>query len=105
MASATEDDYGTMFINAQQSIPIRTTLIEMGWPQGPTPIQVNNSTAVRIANKTLRQKKSKSMDMRFYCINGRINPGQFRVYWRSGPENLGDYHSKHQPPTHHRNVC
>ena len=44
------------------------------------------------------------MDMRFYWINGRIKQGQFHVFWRPDPENLGDYHSKHHPPEHHRAV-
>ena len=41
------------------------------------------------------------MDMKFYWINGRIKQWKFRVFWRPGPENLGDYHSKHHPPEHH----
>ena len=41
------------------------------------------------------------MDMLFYWINDRIEQGQLRVLWRPGPENLGDYHSKHHPPEHH----
>ena len=73
----------------------------MNHPQPPTPIQVDNSTAVGISNKTIRQRQSKAMDMRFYWITGRINQGQFRVYWRPGPTNRGDYHSKHYPPAHH----
>ena len=40
MASAAEAEYGTIFINSQTAVPIRTTLSEMGWPQGPTAIQV-----------------------------------------------------------------
>ena len=104
VASATKEEYGTIFINAQTAVPIRTTLYEMGWPQGPTAIQVDNPTSVGIATKEFCQKKSKSMDMRFYWINGRIEQGQFRVFWRPGPENLGDYHSKHNPPEHHRAV-
>ena len=39
--------------------------------------------------------------MLFYWINCRITQGQFLVFWRPGPENLGDYHSKHYPPAHH----
>ena len=42
------------------------------------------------------------MDMRFYLINNRIEQGQFHVFWRQGPEKLGDYHSKHLLPEHHR---
>ena len=41
MASAAKAEYGTIFINSQTAVPIRTTLSEMGWPQGPTDIQVD----------------------------------------------------------------
>ena len=101
MASAAEAKYGTILINTQTALPICTTLSEMGWKQGPTSIQVENSTALGIATKEFFQKNSKAMDMRFYWINDRIEQGQFRVFWRPGPENLGDYHSKHHPPEHH----
>ena len=76
----------------------------MVWKQGPTAIQVENSTAVGITTKEFLQNKSKAMDMRFYWINERTEQGQFRVFWRPGPENLGDYHSKHHPPEHHISV-
>ena len=104
MASEAEEDYGTIFINSQTAVHIRTTLSEMSWPQGPTAIQVENSTVVGILTKEFCQKKSKAMDMWFYWINDRIEQGQFFVFWRPGPENLGDYHSKHHPPEHHRAV-
>ena len=44
MASAAEAECGTIFIIAQTDVPIRTTLIEKGWKQGPADIQVDNST-------------------------------------------------------------
>ena len=65
MASAAEADYGTIFVNTQTAVPIRITLSEMGRPQGPTDIQVGNSTAVGITTKEFRKKDSKAMDMRF----------------------------------------
>ena len=68
MASAAEAEYGALFLNGKASIPIITTLIEMHHPQPPTPIQVDNSTAVGIANKSIKQKRSKAMDMRFNWI-------------------------------------
>ena len=44
------------------------------------------------------------MDMRFYWIQDRIKQQQFRVHWKPGKENRGDYHAKHHAPSHHRNV-
>ena len=66
MASSAEAEYGTIFVNAQKAVPIRTTITKMGWKQGSTAIQVENSTAVGITTKEFLQKKSKAIDMRFY---------------------------------------
>jgi hypothetical protein len=46
MASATEAKLAALFIMAQEMIPHRQTLIDMGWPQPKSPIQTDNSTAV-----------------------------------------------------------
>ena len=69
MTSAADAEYGTIFVNAQTYVPIRTTLTGMGWKQGPTDIQFDNSTAMGIATKEFHQKKSKATDMRFYWID------------------------------------
>ena len=61
MASAAEAEYGTIFVNAQTTVHIRTTLNEMGWKQGPTSLHVDNSTSVGIATKAFLQKKPKAM--------------------------------------------
>ena len=44
MSSATEAECGALFNNAKQGVPLRISLEEMGHPQPPTPIQVDNST-------------------------------------------------------------
>ena len=95
MSSVAEAKLGALFLNAEEAVPIRTTLIEMNWPQPPTPIQVDNSTAVVIANQTIKQKMSKAMYMRFYWVIDRIKQGQFKLYWRPGSTNLSDYPTKH----------
>ena len=77
MVSASEAEYGTILINTQTAVPIRTALTEMGWKQGPMAIKVNNSTAVGIEKKEFRQNKSKAMDMHFCWINDRIEQGKF----------------------------
>ena len=66
MASAAEAKLGDLFLNIQEAVPIRITLEEMGNFQPPTPVQVDNSTALGIATRTIKQCKSKAMDMWFY---------------------------------------
>ena len=93
ISSAAEAELAALFLNAKEEVPIHTTLIKMNWPQPPTPIQVENSTAVGIVNHTIKQKMS--MDMQFYWVTDRIKQGQFRIYWRPGSTNLANYPTKH----------
>ena len=46
MSSAAEAEIGASFLNAKEATMIRTCLEEMGHPQPPTPIAVDNTTAV-----------------------------------------------------------
>ena len=103
LSSAAEAECGALFDNTKESgVPLRNTLTEMGHPQPPTPVQVDNSTTNGFANKQIKQQRSKSMDMRFYWIQDRVAQKQFNVFWRPGPTNLADYFTKHHSPAHHR---
>jgi hypothetical protein len=104
MGSADEAEIASSYMNGQEAIPIWTTLEEMGHPQPPTPVQVNNSTAEGFANDTIKQKQSKAIDMQFYWIQDRTRQGQFLIYWRPGADNLANYHTKHHSAAHHRRM-
>ena len=66
MGSAAEAEIGSTYINAQDTVPFRTWLIEMGNPQPTTKIQIDNTTAVDFYKGT--QKLSKFMDINFYWL-------------------------------------
>ena len=102
MASATEAEVGALFHNAQDACQIRTTLEFLGHPQPPTPIQTDNSCAEGIVNNTVKQKRSKAIDMRFYWVRDRVKQGHFEIFWRKGEDNYGDYFTKHHSAAHHR---
>ena len=80
------------------------TLSEMGHPQPPTPMEVDNETAIGFLKSTMKQKRSKAIDMRFYWVRDRVNQNQFMIYCRPGANNVGDYVSKHHPPAHHQTM-
>ena len=63
MGSAAESEVGALYINAQVALPIQTCLIDMGHPQPPTPLTTDNVTAKGILAGTIKQKRSKSIDM------------------------------------------
>jgi hypothetical protein len=67
-SSAAEAEVAGFFVNAKEGKILSTTLDEMGYPQEPTPIQTDNSTASGIANDTINQQRSRSINMRFYWI-------------------------------------
>jgi hypothetical protein len=102
LSSAAEAEMGALFYNAKEAAWLRTTLEDMGHPQPATPIQTDNACAAGIANGTVKQRRSKAIDMRFYWIRDRVAQGQFVVHWRRGTDNLADYFTKHHSPAHHR---
>ena len=104
MSLAAEAECSALFNNHREAIAIRNTLEEMGHTQPPTTVQVDNTTAVGFANQQIKQKQSKSMDMRFYWIQDRVDQRQFLIFWGPGASNLADYFTKHHPPSHHRRV-
>jgi hypothetical protein len=99
MASAAEAEVAGLFLNAQEAVPIQTTLTELGHPQPLTPIQqANNSTATGFANNTIKQKRSKAMDM---CFTGSKIAYAKAISLSTGADNLADYQTKHHSASHH----
>lgn len=68
MSSAAEAQNAALFINAKEVAVIQTVLEEMGHPQLPTKIQTINTTACGIANDTIHQERSRTINMRFYWL-------------------------------------
>ena len=101
MASAAEAEMAALYITAKNMIPLRNTLIEMGWPQPQTPIQTDNSTAVGFTNKTIVNKATKYVDVKLLWLRDRESQEQFRYYWAPGSENEGNYRTKHNPLIYH----
>ena len=104
LSSATKAEFGALFHNTKEATPLRTTLEELGHPQPPTPVLVDNSTAVGHANNTVTQRRSRAIDMHFYWVQDRVNQQQYHVYWAPAHHNLADYFTKHHTPSHHRKM-
>ena len=98
MASAAEA--GASHVNEKLAVPMRETLKELGHPQPPTPMKTDGATANGIINGTVKQQRSKAIDMRFCWLKDRVQQGQFRIHWAPGEENWADYFTKHHSPAH-----
>ena len=65
--------------------------------QPPTEIITDNVAAQGIAANTCKQRRSKSMDMRYHWIRDRVGLKDFTIVWRPGSESIADYLTKTQP--------
>ncbi len=104
VASAVEAKLGALFLNCEQATIFRLTLEKMGHPQPLTLIHCNNSTAVGIANNTVKRQRSQSMEMHFFWVADAVKQGKFDIKYYPGKENLADYQSKHHLDTHYKAV-
>ena len=101
MASAAEAELAAIFYSAQEAIPIRHMLKELGHEQKRTPITTDNVTAQGLIKGAMVPRKSKAMDMRFHWLRCRNAQDQFEFRWEKGDQNRADYFSKHHPPIVH----
>jgi hypothetical protein len=102
--SAAESEVGAYLQNAQSGAPLRFNLVELSHQQHAKPLRTDNSTAFGIVNETIKQKRSKAMDMRYHWLTHRVRKKQFDVYCLPGKDNIGYYHTKHQAVQHHKDM-
>jgi len=77
MASVGEAEYVALFQNGQNGAGFRQILADLGYPQPPTYILVDNQVAQGIAMNTLQPKRTKSIDMNYHWIRDRVKQNQF----------------------------
>ena len=98
VSSSAEGEYGAAYIVARDAVYIRAIAKALGYPQThPTIILCDNSTAVGLANDTVKIAKTKSIDMRFHWLRDRVRQGQFRIRWIPKEQNMADFFTKALP--------
>ena len=101
VASAAEADYVALFIVGREAVSASATLTDMGYPQTATLIICDNQCAVGIANRTVKQKQTKAISVRYHWTRDRVATDELRIQWRPGKENLADFFTKTHPVHHH----
>jgi hypothetical protein len=97
VSSAAEAELGAAFQNAQKGAHFRNALVELGYPQCPTTISVDNTVAEGLATDTINAKRSKSMDVRFFWIRDRVKRLEFFMKHIKGKWNISDFFTKPLP--------
>ena len=80
MSLAAEAELVSLFITTRKCVELSQTLTEMGWLQNPTPMQVDNTTAVGVVTNNTTPKQTKSMDIRLWRLRCRTNQKQFQPH-------------------------
>jgi hypothetical protein len=101
VASAGEAEYAALFTGGQHAAGLRTILADLGYPQPPTTILCDNTTAIGLANDKIKMKRSKAIDMRFHWIRDRVRQNQFYLVYIPTKENIADYMTKNLPKEIH----
>ena len=102
MSSAGEAEYAALFAGAQHAASLRTILNDLGYPQPPTIIMCDNTCAIGIATDSIKQKRSKAIDMRFHWVRDRVRQGQFSISYIKSEDNVADYFTKNLNPDMHK---
>ena len=53
------------------------TLADMGYPQGPTPVETDISPSEGFMNETQKQTKLRAIKMNFYCLRDKARNKEF----------------------------
>jgi hypothetical protein len=101
MTSAAESETAGVFGNGQEIIALRISLLALGHPQTATPLKTDNSTSNSFVHANIKQRRSKTWDMRWNWLRDKATHEQLRMYWAKGVDNDADYFTKHHPPSHH----
>ncbi len=104
VASAGEVEYAALFAGAQHAASLRTILADLGHPQPPTILMCDNACAIGIATDSIKQKRSKSIDMRFHWVRDRVRQGQFIISHMRTDLNVADYFVKNLDPIRHNTL-
>jgi hypothetical protein len=95
-----EAEIGAVLLNAKEGNVLLAMLEELGHPQPPIPLHTDSTTSTGYSNVTIKQKRTRAMDMRLYWVKDRVKQGKCHVYWGPGYQNLGVYFMKHHSPAH-----
>ncbi len=86
---------------SKHAASLRTILADLGHPQLPTILMCDDTCAMGIATDSIKQKRSKSIDMRFHWVRDRVRQGQFLISHIRTDLNVADYFTKNLDPIRH----
>jgi hypothetical protein len=105
VSSTTEAEYTAFFVVGRKAAGASHTLIDLGHPQTVTLIICDNKCATGIANRTVKQKRLKSINMRYHWSPDKIDLNEFVIKKVPSAIFLANYFTKNHPLHHHQSMC
>jgi hypothetical protein len=84
MTSAAEAETAGVYGNGQEIIAIRISLQALGHPQLTTLLKTNNATSNSFVHVNIKQRRSKTWDMRWNWLRDKATHQQLHMYWTKG---------------------
>jgi hypothetical protein len=100
-AGASDAEYAALFQIAQLMYFYRIVTEAVGYPQQASPIYVDNDVARGIADRSVKVKRSKSIDKSFHYIRDRVELEDIVILRVDTNDNLADFFTKALPPQRH----
>ena len=104
LTSVHNAEYEAMFKNTERAHRLRFSLLDLGYPQGPTTITADNEKTVEHVNGLVRSRKTNIENLHILKVKELVQDGIFKIIWRPGTENLADLLTKAHPANHHNAV-
>jgi hypothetical protein len=100
-SGASEAEYAALYSVGQTTYFIRLIAEACGYPQPATTIYTDNEVAMGIANRSVKIKRSKSIEKSFHWIRDRVDSGELVIKWVPSEHNIADYFTKALPRQRH----
>ena len=100
-AGASDAEYGAAFTNCQDAYFFRIVADALGYPQPPTPIYIDNDIARGIGDRTVKVKRSRSIEKCFHWLRDRVALKDFELRRVNTKDNVADYFTKSVTPQRH----
>ncbi len=99
-SSAAEAEYGAAFV-AKEIQPLRMTMQTLGYTDLTCELFVDNECAIGLATNTVKQMRSRAIDMRYHWLRERTELKHFRIQWVPTKSNIADFFTKCLPVATH----
>ena len=92
--SSCEAEYMAQADAAQEAVHIKSLLAELGFPQDPIPVMVDNQGAKALAENDMVSQRSKHIAVKHHFVRACVKEQQLVLQWIPSEENRADIFTK-----------